>query len=40
VLSAWLLGGLLLCIVGAVRDRSRTVTDQTTLSQPLTPARA
>jgi hypothetical protein len=40
VLSAWLLGGLLLCIIGAVRDRSRTVTDQTTLSQPLTPARA
>jgi hypothetical protein len=40
VLSAWLLGGLLLCIIGAVRDRSRTVTDHTTLSQPLTPARA
>jgi hypothetical protein len=40
VLSAWLLGGLLLCVIGAVRDRSRTITDQTTVSQPLTSARA
>lgn len=40
VLSAWLLGGLLLCVIGAVRDRSRTITSQTTVSQPLTSARA
>ena len=44
VLSGWLLGGSLLCAIAAGRDRLRGVkadiTDETTLSQPLTPARA
>ena len=44
VLSGWLLGGSLLCAIAAGRDRLRRVrtdvTDETTLSQPLTHARA
>jgi hypothetical protein len=40
VLSAWFLGGLLLCAAGAVRDGSRQKSMETTVAQPLTAPRA
>lgn len=40
VLSAWLLGGLLLCAIGAARGRSRTEAEEVTPSEPLTPVGA
>lgn len=39
VLSAWLVGGLALCLIGAARDRARVPRMETTLSQPLTVSR-